>query len=128
LISCCTCNVTPNGLQSLSVLRSLIINPVTPSIPTAVLIKLVSSTGTCNAAVVSANSLAPGMLAWGTSLHVLPTSPVSYGVSETAFSMTPLSAAELTHLTSTCGFIQSTGSGFGICKGCATGGQASTTQ
>jgi hypothetical protein len=33
-----------------------------------------------------------------------------------------LSAAELAHITSTCGFIQSNGSGFGICNGCAAGG------
>src|SRR5271165_5227511 len=36
LISCCTCSVTPNGLVSLSVIKSLISNPLTPAIPTAV--------------------------------------------------------------------------------------------
>src|SRR5277367_2364490 len=30
LISCCTCLVTPNGLLSLSVLKSLVSNPLTP--------------------------------------------------------------------------------------------------
>src|SRR5579864_7516643 len=53
LVSCCTCNVTPNGLQSLSIRNSLISNTLTPATPTALVIKLVASTGTCNAATVS---------------------------------------------------------------------------
>src|SRR5271168_5131080 len=60
LVSCCTCSVTPNALQSLSVLKSLISNTLTPAIPTAVVIKLVASSGTCNAAVVTPGNLAPG--------------------------------------------------------------------
>jgi len=121
LISCCTCNVTPNGLQSLSVVNSLISNPLTPAIPTAVVVKLVASSGTCNAAVIKPINLAVGMLAWGTSLHAQATTPVSYGVTETAFSQAFLSDAELAHITSTCGFIQADGSKFGICSGCAAG-------
>jgi len=125
LISCCTCGVTPNGLQSLSVLKSLISNPVTPAAPAAVVIKLVATTGTCNAAVITQNNLAPGMLAWGTSLHAQTSSPLSYGLTETRFSIANLSAEELAHITSACGFIQSNGSGFGICKGCSAGGLGS---
>src|ERR1035438_5330568 len=53
LISCCTCSVTPNGLVSLSVLNSLISNPLTPAIPPSVVIKLVASTGACNASAVT---------------------------------------------------------------------------
>jgi hypothetical protein len=119
LISCCTCSVTPNGLQSLSVLKSLIANPLTPATPTAAVIKLIATSGTCNAATVTQNNLAPGMLAWGTSLHAQPS---GYGVTESPFLLATLSTAELAHITSTCGFIQSNGSGFGICKGCAAGG------
>jgi len=123
LISCCTCSVTPNGLQSLSVLKSLISNPLTPAIPTSVVIKAIATTGAaCNASVVAPGNLASGLLAWGTALHAAPTVPVSYGVTETPFSNAVLSPAELAHITSTCGFIQSNGSGFGICKGCAAGG------
>src|SRR5271168_543713 len=50
LISCCTCSVTPNGLVSLSVLKSLISNPLTPAIPTAVVIKAIATTSdqACN--------------------------------------------------------------------------------
>ncbi len=122
LISCCTCSVTPNGLQTLSVLNSLTSNPLTPAVPAAVVIKLVATSGTCNAAAVTQGNLAPGMLAWSTSLHAGATSPVSYAVTETPFSNAALSAPELVHITSTCGFIQANGSGFGICKGCAAGG------
>src|SRR5271167_1918855 len=121
LISCCTCSVTPNGLVSLSVVKSLISNPLTPAIPTAVVIKAVASAGTCNASVVTAG--AHGLLAWGTTLHQnTSTAAPSYSVTETAFSQAALSAAELTHITSTCGFIQANGSKFGICGGCTGGG------
>src|SRR5579864_7245350 len=58
LVSCCTCNVTPNGLQSISVKGSLTSNPLTPAIPTSVVIKLLASTGACNAS-------APGALVSG---------------------------------------------------------------
>src|SRR5450755_3011438 len=94
LISCCTCAVTPNGLQSLSVIRSLIANPLTPAIPTSVVIKIVSTSGTCNAGVAS--TLATGLAAWGTTLHLNTSTaaPSYYGV-ETAFTPSSLSAFEL---------------------------------
>src|ERR1700675_2498179 len=82
LVSCCTCSVTPNGLQSISVRGSLTSNPLTPAIPTSVVIKLIASAGgACNASSVT--GLAAGMRAWGTTIHALPTTPVSYGVTET---------------------------------------------
>src|SRR5271157_5258204 len=125
LIACCTCNVTPNGLQSVSV-KSLISNPLTPAIPTAVVIKAVASTGTCNASVVTAG--AHGLLAWGTTLHQnTSTAAPSYSVTETPFSLANLTIAELTHITSTCGFIQADGSGFGICGGCPANGLGAGT-
>src|SRR5271168_1755330 len=128
LISCCTCSVTPNGLVSLSVLKSLISNPLTPAIPTSIVVKIVTTAGgTCNAASVAPANLAHGLLAWGTTLHQNTSSATaSYSVTETAFSEAQLTAAELTHITTTCGFIQGNGSGFGICKGCASGGLGAT--
>jgi hypothetical protein len=127
LVSCCTCSVTPNGLQSISVRGSLTSNPLTPAIPTSVVIKLIASPGAaCNASSVT--GLIPGMRAWGTTIHALPTTPVSYGVTETEFSDSALSAAELTHVTTFCGFIQANGSGFGICAGCSTGGLGASKQ
>ena len=124
LISCCSCTITPNGLQSLSVLKSLISNPLTPAIPTSVVIKaLVTQGSNCSAGAPSSQLLARGMLAWGTTLHQnTSTAAATYSVTETAFSKAELSGAEFAHITQTCGFIQSNGSGFGICKGCAAGG------
>jgi uncharacterized repeat protein (TIGR01451 family) len=124
LISCCTCSVTPNGLQSLSALTSLISNPLTPAIPSSVVIKVVaSSSATCDASSVTGASVAAGLLVWGTTLHQNTSTAVpSYSVTETPFSRSALSEAELAHITSTCGFIKSNGSKFGICGGCAGGG------
>jgi|SRR5271165_1040644 len=128
LIACCTCSVTPNGLQSLSVVKSLISNPLTPAIPSAVVIKIVATTGTCNASAVTPNALARGLLAWGTTLHQnTSTATPSYAVTETPFSQAALTFAELTHITSTCGFIQADGSGFGICGGCPANGLGAGT-
>jgi hypothetical protein len=127
LVSCCTCNVTPNGLQSLSVLGSLISNPLTPAIPTSVTVKIVATAGICNASAIAPNTLAPGLLAWGTALHALPTTPVTYGVTETAFAPASVSLEDFAHISSFCGFIQANGSGFGICKGCAAGGLGAGT-
>jgi hypothetical protein len=140
LISCCSCLVTPNGLNSLSARADLISNTLTPGVPTSIVIKLLASTplglsptgtgGNCNPSSPVATpagpgvfgSLVPGMRAWGTTLHALPTTPVTYGVTETSFLPSTLSPAELTKLTLFCGFIQANGSGFGICKSCRTGG------
>jgi hypothetical protein len=95
-ISCCTCSVTPDGLVSLSVRNSLTNNTLTGVVPTAVVIKLIASPGgACNAATVT--GVAPGMAAWGTTIHALPVTPGSpattYGVTETAFTPSTLSAA-----------------------------------
>src|ERR1700729_3058930 len=43
-IGCCSCLVTPNGLNSLSVKNDLISNNLTPNVPTSIVIKLVAST------------------------------------------------------------------------------------
>jgi len=123
LVACCACSVTPNGLESLSVKSDLVSNTLTPAIPTAVVVKLLASTGApgCNAATPTAADLLPGLLAWGTTLH-LNTAAARYDTTETAFSQSGLSAAELAHITSFCGFIQANGSGFGICRSCRQGG------
>jgi hypothetical protein len=128
LISCCACSVTPNGLQSLSVIKSLISNPLTPAVPTSVVVKVVATAGTCNAAAIDPRALAHGLLAWGTTVHQNTTTVnPSYFGTETAFSSANLTAPELAHITSTCSFIQANGSGFGICKGCAAGGLGAGT-
>jgi hypothetical protein len=129
LFSCCACPVTPNALVSLSAVADLISNTLTPARPTSIVVKMIATTGgACNASGVTAANLAAGMVAWGTTIHALPTTPVTYGVTETQFAQPGLSAAELTRLTSFCGFIQANGSGFGICRSCRLGGQGTVKQ
>jgi hypothetical protein len=132
-ISCCSCAITPDGLSSLSVQSSLISNTLTGVVPPAVVIKLLASTGTCNAATArpGEGGFPNGLAAWGTTIHALPVTPGSpattYGVIETAFTPATLSDAEYLRITSLCGFIQTDGSGFGICKGCTAGGLGAAT-
>jgi Cysteine-rich secretory protein family len=124
MISCCACPVTPNGLNSLSARNDLISNTLTPGAPTSVTVKLVSSlpvAGVCNPSSPAATNLVRGLRAWATTLHLntsVAPAPGVYQQTETPFSNAELSDSELTKLTSFCGFIQSNGSGFGICKSC----------
>jgi hypothetical protein len=131
-VTCCSCNVTPNALQSLSVKGDLVSNTLTPAVPTSVVVKLVATTGgSCNAATAGtgASTLAPGMAAWGTTLHALPAAAAAaVALTETAFTPATLSNAELTRITQLCGFIQSNGSGFGICRSCRLGGLGAVAQ
>ena len=118
-VSCCSCVVTPNGLASLSARNDLISNTLTPAVPSSIVVKLVATTGaTCNPATIG--TLATGMAAWGTTVHQPPFAPV-VAVTETAFTPATPSGAELGRISALCGFIQSNGSGFGICKSCRTG-------
>ena len=131
LVSCCSCNVTPNALNSLSVKADLGTNTLTPIIPSALVVKLLATPGgtactAATAATVTVGQLVPGLLAWGTTIHALPDTPgtpaTTYGVTETAFSNASLSAAELLRMTQLCSFIRANGSGYGICKSCKVGG------
>jgi hypothetical protein len=136
LISCCSCPITPDGLVSLSARNDLISNTLTPGVPTSIVVKLLASTGgACNAStpgVGAGSAIAQGMAAWATTIHALPVTPGSpattYGLTETAFTKATLSAAEFTRITTLCSFIQTNGSGFGICKSCRFGGLAATEQ
>ena len=130
LISCCACPITPNGLVSLSARNDLISNTLTPGVPTSITVKLLSSlpTGaaatTCNPSSPTAATLVRGTRAWATTLHLntsVAPAPGVYQETETPFSVVELSASELAKLTSFCGFIQSNGSGFGICRSCRFG-------
>lgn len=133
MASCCSCPVTPNGLVSLSVQKDLISNTLTPARPASGVIKLLATVpvgGTCNmsAAAVATATLAPGLVAWGTTNHAGPVAG-AFSTTETAFTPSTLSASELAHLGSVCSFIIGQGSGFGICKSCPTlGGQGSGAQ
>ena len=135
-VSCCSCTVTPNALVSLSVDRDLISNTLRPAHPASVVVKLLATSGgSCNAATAGsgASALAPGLAAWGTTIHALSTvgiiSPATpaLALTETAFTPT-LSAAEQARITSLCGFIQANGSGFDSCNSCGLGGLGTVAQ
>ncbi len=135
LISCCACPVTPDGLVSLSARNDLISNTLTPGVPTSIVIKLLATEagpGPCNASTAGLVEAGTGMAAWGTTIHALPVTPgtpaTTYGVTETAFTNATLSKAELIRITTLCGFIQTNGSGFGICRSCRLGGLSAVEQ
>ena len=127
MIECCSCPVTPDGLVSLSVKKDLTDNPLTGVIVNSVVIKLLASakpsTGSCDAS--NFTTPAPGLTAWGTTLH-LNTTDTSYTLTETPFTPATLSAGEHSNLASSCGAIHTLGSGAGICRSCKLGGLAST--
>ncbi len=141
LQACCACEVTPNGLISLSV-KANNANNLTSEFPDSEVVKLLAwsatSTATatgsifgpgspiqatpgasiCNAA--APGPLASGLQAWGTSLHTVPS---GFAMTETPFSKGSLSAFEYSRLSSFCSYNQFAGSGnYGQCKGCQSGG------
>lgn len=130
LISCCACPVTPDGLKSLSAKQDLVSNTLTPGVPSSVVIKLLASVpvgGACNAATPTVATLGHGVKGWATSLHQ-NTINGNYEITENVFQTSVLSDSELAKLTTYCGFIQSNGSGFGICKSCRLGGLGGAQQ
>src|SRR4051794_10221916 len=86
MVSCCSCPVTPNGLVSLSAKQDLVSNTLTPAVPNSIVIKIVATIpvgGSCTNSAAIPIALTNGLTAWGTTLHALPTSPTTYGVTET---------------------------------------------
>lgn len=115
LSECCECQLSPDGLATLSVNADLTSNPLTgPPLLTTGLIKIVSTTGT------SASKLAPtpAIRSWAT--HIQGTTS-SAAVTETASQDATLSSTEESRLDNECSAIQRDGSGQGICT-CGTGG------
>lgn len=134
LVSCCSCLVTPDGLDSISAINDLGSNTFTPERPSSLVVKLIATSAaavapSCNASTAGTpgNPLANGLLAWGTTIHPLSATPGSppgtLGITETRFVSARLSTAELTRITTLCSFIKISGSGFGICRSCRLGGQ-----
>jgi len=131
LVSCCSCPVTPNGLVSLSARADLISNTLTPAVPTSIVVKILSTVpvgGSCNnsAAAVTTATLAPGLAAWGTTLHAAPGGATA--LTETSFRPATLSAGELSRIGNLCNFILANGSGFGVCRSCRLGGLGASKQ
>ena len=112
LAECCGCEITPDGLLTLSINANLTSNPLTPVTLTTGAIKVVSSTGypTCNPGKPTPVT---GIRAWGTHIQT------AGAVTETEFTDSTLSAGELTLLKNRCNSILNNGSGFGVCT-CGT--------
>jgi hypothetical protein len=109
LAECCGCKITPDGLLTLSVSDNLTSNSLTGATLTSGAIKIVSSTGPCNAAKPVP---AAGIRAWLTQVQEAR----SDFLTETPFSDATLSAGELSNLAAECKILQTEGSGAGICK------------
>ena len=124
MVACCACYVSPDGLRSFST-QDLISNSLTAAKPNGITIKLLTSAplsnSTCNPSSAASAGLGTGLRAWSTDLH-RNTSTSRYDLTEKPFSFAELSTSELEKLTTFCGFIQSIGSNFGICKECRLGG------
>jgi hypothetical protein len=112
MAECCGCELTPDGLRTLSVGTDLTDNPLTsPAFPTGI-IKIVSSSGypTCNPRHPVPVA---GIRAWGTHVQAA-------AITETEFLDATLSAGELANLGPVCASILLEGSGAGSCT-CGTG-------
>ena len=116
MAACCGCELTPDGLRTLSVNNDLTDNPLTSvAFPTGI-IKIVSSSGYPTCSPKSPKPLA-GVRAWGTHVQKGAT---PWDLTETEFSDATLSAGELATLGPTCASIIKEGSGAATCT-CGTG-------
>jgi hypothetical protein len=117
LTECCSCAVTPNGLQTLSVDKNLLDNPLNGISPTTGSIRIVSTTpvgGVCPLPVTGKITPTAGLRAWAT--HIQSSSRIT----ETASQDATLSSAELGLLEADCRAVALVGSKQGICT-CGTG-------
>ncbi len=114
LSECCSCFTTPDGLVTLDINQDLDSNPLTGVILTTGAIKIVSST---TPRATDSVKPAPGIRAWATHIQDPPRGRF---VTETPFSDSTLSQAELNALQRQCHAIALVGSGRGVC-GCGTG-------
>jgi hypothetical protein len=142
MIACCSCKISPNGMQGFSLATDLVVNPLqNGTIPKAGAIKVVASQGggasgaglatppsgpgsvttvSGHACDAGTNYVASGILeAWVTHVRALGT---TVGVTETANETSYLSDSEQTKLQQQCFTIEASaslggvGSGAGICK------------
>jgi len=109
MAECCSCELTPNDLRTLSVNGDLTSNPLTSSPLTSGTITIISSSSTTPTKITPSGTIR----AWGT--HILTT-----GVTEEEFQTSNLGSAEGAQLQHECSAIQLDGSGHGICS-CGTG-------
>ena len=116
---CCGCQISQDGLRTLSLSKDLLSNPLTGVLSTAGTVMLVTadlvSNPTCNASVITPSGTA---VAWSTHIQKLTSGQLSSA--EDPFSSSPLSTTLSSALQAQCSFIQQLGSGQGQC-GCGSG-------
>ena len=116
LDECCGCLISDSGLLTLSLLNDLTANTLTGNEPVAGVIEVVSSDPTqnpqCNPGSITPTGVIVG---WGTSVQ-----PGTSQVTEETLAPGALSDAEAAALVNLCGFVETLGSGRGICT-CGTG-------
>jgi hypothetical protein len=120
LSECCGCEVTANGLRTLSVGKNLTNNPLTGVVSNNGVIKIVSA-AINNSPCDPTSNVRPvaSVRAWGS--HNQNKVGTAYPVTETEFSDATLSEEELSfNLEEQCSFAQRLGSGHAICT-CGTG-------
>jgi hypothetical protein len=144
-VACCSCAVTPDGLDSLSLQKDLIFNPLfNKNNAAGVVVKVLAtaptgSTPSCTNSSLLGGNPAPvnGLVLWGTNLHANTVVPGQYQVTETAFTPSTLSGyngtataatGEYARLQYSCGVAVGQGSGGGICHSCAVGGLGGVRQ
>jgi len=129
MVSCCSCNITPDQAKSLSVKIDILSNTATGVVPTSLTIKLLAtlagpsgSSSSCTNAAASVNTaiIVVGLAAWGTTLHATPVAG-TYATTETPFTPATLSTGEVASLANRCSNIIGNLSGFGICASCQNG-------
>jgi len=135
LLWCCSCIITPDETIGFSLQKDILSNPLTTIATGSVTVKLVGTaagtgTGGCfqSAALQGTPTLVPGLLAWGTTPHLInqAAGQTTYFETETPFLPAQLSAGEETSLATKCAGILGNGTGYGTCKSCETnalGGQ-----
>jgi hypothetical protein len=112
MVSCCSCQVSPNAAVTLGVNKDLTKNAV----QTSVVIKLVATTpgGACASSAGTPGTLANGAVAYATTLQPAGSTNTFNPVNQ-PFVPSTLSAAEYANLTSVC---STKFGGGGLCAGC----------
>ncbi len=121
MAECCGCPESPDGLNTLSVNSDLTSNPLTNTIPTNGTITIVPAAVNASPCDPTANvSPEPDLREWVWNCQI-PVRATIYCF-EHRFLFFKLFTTELSALQAQCSFIQTLGSGRGICT-CGTGGK-----
>jgi trimeric autotransporter adhesin len=111
---CCGCEISDNGLLTISLLKNLTAAPLTGRLPNAGDIEIIPANlgpgGTCNAGSPVPNST---LAAWETNVQG---AKGSYQLTETPATVDVLTSTEEQVLANECSMIQNLGSGTGICS------------